>query len=225
MLKRYRKDPDDSRPFSLDFEEQLGSATISSVLWSTGGLTLEAQSNTTTVASATLSGGSNKSSYRVTARVTDSDGNIHDGEMLIYVCEGNPSGTYASLDDVVNRFGAENIATWSNTENNDRELDYGRIVAALDYADNHINDRFRDSRYETPLSPISTTIKNWAVTLAGVWLYESRGADELQEGARVHSLQFFRSMVEAEIDQALQGVINIGAMADSDRRAPFVCGD
>ena len=85
-LKWPAKDPDASLDYSVDWSRFLGSDTISSVQWyiddangvktavtasdTVNGLTFVSQSNTTTVALAVFSGGTNNTSYTVTCAIT-----------------------------------------------------------------------------------------------------------------------------------------------------------
>ena len=83
-------------------------------------------------------------------------------------------------------FGAINIATWSNLDNNPPVqspplINNIRVQQALAYADQKINDYFSNSVYTVPLvfsNGISPIVTRWASTIAAGWLYTSRGKFE-----------------------------------------------
>lgn len=87
---------------------------------------------------------------------------------------------YSTQSDIEAVFGTTNVALWSNTENTSitdgvPTANTSRIIDAITYADAVINDRFRGGRYTVPFSSTPTVVKNWSATLAGIWLYRSRG--------------------------------------------------
>ena len=127
--------------------------------------------------------------------------------------------------DIEALFGVDNVAQWSNLDNDDAQAKDSRITSAINYATAWVNDRFRDSRYAVPLSGNSATaldtIKNVASQLAGWWLYRTRGlrdAEEITDKMRTH-------MVEANktIDAYLRGSMKLNAaLNDSTPTAPVV---
>lgn len=88
-------------------------------------------------------------------------------------------GTYINKSNVEALFGTDNVATWSNLDNDDAQANEARIDDAIAYAEALIDDRFRDGKYAVPLVGNSTnaleTIKNVAAQFAGWWLYRARG--------------------------------------------------
>ena len=99
------------------------------------------------------------------------------------------TGIYSAQSDIENIFGVTNVAVWSQldptqplgTDNTDR------IQTALNYSDARIISFFRNyGNYVTPLVPLNTDVNlvtRWGATLAGVWLYESRGLrDDTRDG-------------------------------------------
>jgi hypothetical protein len=86
--------------------------------------------------------------------------------------------SYCSQADIENLFGVENVAAWSNLDNQSTTADAARIAAAIAYAGAFLDDRFRNSRYAVPLVGLSdplVQVTDLAARLAGCWLYESRG--------------------------------------------------
>jgi hypothetical protein len=101
---------------------------------------------------------------------------------------GGAAGYYADQGDVEDVFGVTNIATYSNLENDATTADANRIQLALDGADDEINDFFRGGPLAVPL-PINSVTTDWAATLAGEWLYRSRGLrDDDKQGNHVTEL-------------------------------------
>jgi phage gp36-like protein len=86
-------------------------------------------------------------------------------------------GRYATQTDVENKFGRSNVAIWSDLDN-DGTADVARIQEALDHADADIDGFMRDGPYTVPLvlgTSGQHVVHDWAATLAGAWLYNSRG--------------------------------------------------
>jgi phage gp36-like protein len=95
------------------------------------------------------------------------------------ISSGPASGYYADQADVEDVFGVENVARWSQLQNDVTAADTNRIQRALAGADADVDDFFRGGPYALPL-PVNRTTTDWAATLAGVWLVQSRqrGADD-----------------------------------------------
>lgn len=84
----YDKDPDSVELFSVNWAHRLGSATISSSSWTVAsGITLVSDSETSTVATAKLSGGTAGTTYRCTNRVVTSAGETLDQSIDVHVTE------------------------------------------------------------------------------------------------------------------------------------------
>jgi hypothetical protein len=77
------QDTDEAVSHTVNWQRDLNGGTISSVSWSTGGLTNESQTNTTTTASVRLSGGTPGQVYRVTCAITTSLGEDLEVELSI----------------------------------------------------------------------------------------------------------------------------------------------
>jgi hypothetical protein len=103
-LKWQDKDPDDQIDYSIDWEAQLGTNTISSVIWKiftngafatftqgtiVDGLQYVSSTNTNTVATIYLGLGTNFSTYNIICRMTASDSTIIEQEVRLRVVEKN----------------------------------------------------------------------------------------------------------------------------------------
>ncbi len=80
VFKDHKKDPDATLDWIFDWNEWLGDTeTISSVEFEADpGITIEDQGSTTKTATVWLSGGTAGEVYRVTCRITSSEGRIDD---------------------------------------------------------------------------------------------------------------------------------------------------
>jgi len=134
---------------------------------------------------------------------------------------------YATQANIEAEFGENNVAKWSNLDNDTEGADAERITWALEYADNAINSRFRGSRYAVPLvdadnGGVPGIVQNWAAKLAGVQLYQCRGLNDDDETG--NKLTAIRDAVHREISAALADVLDINAyQADSMPTGPVVC--
>ena len=89
-LKTFEKDPDANKDYSVSWEDWLedDDDTISSVSWIVpDGLTQTAQSNTETVVTVWLTGGTLNKRYTVVCRVTTAAGRIDDRTIEFKIVE------------------------------------------------------------------------------------------------------------------------------------------
>lgn len=70
-MRTFKKTPNEVLPYPVDFTDLIGAGTISSVAWTLeSGITKDSQSNTTTTATAVISGGTAGTTYDVTCKIT-----------------------------------------------------------------------------------------------------------------------------------------------------------
>lgn len=87
-IERRYKDPDEIVNFGIDWEDYLGTDTISGSSWTVpSGITQVGSSFTTTQATIKLSGGTVGSIYRISNRITTSAGETVDQSIDIEVIE------------------------------------------------------------------------------------------------------------------------------------------
>lgn len=80
------KDPNETISIPIDWSDKLGADTISSSTWVVdAGITLDSDSNTTTTATAVVSGGIDGGYYNCTNRVTTNAGRIWDRSVRVAV--------------------------------------------------------------------------------------------------------------------------------------------
>jgi hypothetical protein len=133
--------------------------------------------------------------------------------------------TYCALADIENAFGKENVSGvsgtggWVDLDNDGNSANRtARANAAIAYASDAIDDVVRNTNYTIPLataaSATPTTVTNLAAILAGLWLYEARGTQDMnpRTGEPVHRLAFRREYAERTLDQLRKGEIKLDAL-------------
>ena len=134
-------------------------------------------------------------------------------------------GSYIGQSDIESRFGTTNVAKWSNLDNTTTTADADRIEAAILYAEDYVENRFRNGPYALPFQAVSGTLYqliDWCAKLAGIWLYEHRGLRD--ENAEGNLLGDMKSDVEREIDNCLAGITRLNAIrAEGDSPTAPVC--
>lgn len=86
-IPTWTKDPNDVLDYSWDFTEWLsgGDAISAATVYTPAGLTLNSSSFTTSTVTAWLSGGQVGQPYRVTARITTSEGRTVDRSIVVAI--------------------------------------------------------------------------------------------------------------------------------------------
>lgn len=109
--------------------------------------------------------------------------------VLVPITGAVVTGDYISQSDVEDEFGVDNVARWSQLDNDVSTADTTRIQKAVDYAEDYVNGKFRNkSRYTVPFNTTTTPteVVRWCAVIAGIWLYRSRGTnDTTEEGDRM----------------------------------------
>lgn len=85
-MNKFIKDPDAVLDYSIDWSDWLGSDTISTSTWEVdSGITEDSNSNTDTVTTIWLSGGTAGKKYELTNRITTTGGRTDDRTIIIVV--------------------------------------------------------------------------------------------------------------------------------------------
>lgn len=88
MSQQFTKDPNATLDYSIDWSKWLADDTILSSAWTVpAGLTQVSASNTTTIATVWLSGGTASQSYTVTNRITTAGGRTDERSIIIRIEE------------------------------------------------------------------------------------------------------------------------------------------
>ncbi len=104
-------------------------------------------------------------------------------------------GNYIVKSNIEAIYGVDNVAQWSNLDNDDAQANTTRIDDAISYGEAYIDDAFRNGAYKLPI--IGTTgsvpriVIDMAAKMAGVWLYNTRrihnrSADEVGQIIQGH---------------------------------------
>ena len=127
---------------------------------------------------------------------------------------------YAAQADIEKIFGANNVSGsggWSDMDNDANATKIAnRISQALSHADEIINSRLRNSPYKLSLTTAAaatpTLITQLAAVLAGVWLYESRGAIDVGDEGVAHALAFHKKWVYGLLEDIASGKRRLDAV-------------
>lgn len=95
------------------------------------------------------------------------------------------AGYYAGQQDIEDWFGIDNVASWSQLDNEVATADETRIARALAYADRQIDRELRTAGVSVPVATSSADfdlLGDIAAEMAGVWLYLARGKQDLGGG-------------------------------------------
>lgn len=129
---------------------------------------------------------------------------------------------YIAQADIENVFGVDNVKIWSDLQGTGT-LDSTRIDAAIAYAEEELNNRFRNGKYELPFAPVTNVIKYWAAAFAGLWLFDSRPLYK-QKGDEFDGFEKMREQLEVTIDMYTSGqrVLGCTTVEDAGQTGPRV---
>ena len=101
--------------------------------------------------------------------------------------------TYCTRTQIEQTFGVKNVGVWSDLDNDQNaQTQATSITRAILVAGEIIDSHLSKTTYNFPLENLAgdtpTLIEEVAATLAGIWLYESRGdvAFDPQSGQPLH---------------------------------------
>jgi len=108
---------------------------------------------------------------------------------------------YSTRDDLELAFGHTNILLWADLNNTALASEItARINWAIANADDELNSKLANSRYQFPLSDdsdIPPILARMSAYFAGVLLYESRGVTDVgEDGKAQHALMWHRKRVD-----------------------------
>ena len=130
-------------------------------------------------------------------------------------------GNYIDKSDIEDVFGVENVILWSQLDNEVAEADEDRIDAAIAYAEQIIEDRFRGSRYQVPFAGTAGTLYQvtyWCAVVAGQWLYRTRGLSDRDSEDKIELLA---ETIEVDMRQYVAGQREMAAAcAETEPTAP-----
>jgi phage gp36-like protein len=128
---------------------------------------------------------------------------------MTWTGSGAPSsGSYCVRADIEAVFGSTNVERWADLNNDGNATEItARIVRAIQIAEAEVNDRLRGGPYSLPFSTVPVAIENLTASLAGVWLYESRGVEDTDpHGNAVHRLTWHKKNAQRMITEIHAGL-------------------
>ncbi len=137
--------------------------------------------------------------------------------------------SYCTRSDIEDLFGPLNVAKWADLDNDqDATAIASRIARAIAVATARIDDRLRGGPYSLPIVGDPPTLVNLAASLAGLWLYESRGVQDFspETGVPMHRLRWFSEQAEKTLKDLRAGVLRLDvALVGQGTTAPIVVND
>lgn len=115
---------------------------------------------------------------------------------------------YCTRANIEAWFGKANVARWADLDNYGVTSDISaRITAAITYADALIDARLLGGPYDIPFTSPPELIKQTSARLAGVWLYEGRGVQDVnsETGAPEHRLKHHADAALKLLDDIRRG--------------------
>lgn len=89
------------------------------------------------------------------------------------------TGRYITIDDLAAKHGLANLKQWADKDNLANATTISAAIQAeIDAAEAEIDDYFRNSIFNVPLSTVDVIIKGWAVDLASAKIYHQRGQSD-----------------------------------------------
>ena len=131
---------------------------------------------------------------------------------------------YCTRQDVELIFGKSSVRTWADVDNEgDEDFISDRILTMIALAHEQTNDGLRNGGYVVPFTPPrpASLVYNVAA-LAGVLLYESRGAIDADNEDGTHRLTPYRKRWDKYIKQLLSQQVRIDATRQNATTAPAV---
>lgn len=117
------------------------------------------------------------------------------------------SNSYCTQSNIEATFGTNNVANWAKLSDSDSAATIAaRITRAITVASEEIDDALRYAGMDIPcedsdgLTP--TSVEQLCADLAGVWLYESRGVDDVDpQGNPRHVLQYHAERAQRRLQE------------------------
>jgi len=137
--------------------------------------------------------------------------------------------SYCTRSDIEDLFGPLNVAKWADLDNDqDAAAIAARVARAIEVATAKIDDRLRGGPYSLPIVGDPPTLVNLAASLAGLWLYESRGVQDFspETGVPMHRLRWFSEQAEKTLKDLRAGVLRLDVtLVGQGTTAPIVVND
>ena len=90
-----------------------------------------------------------------------------------------PTSIYPNVyQGLLNKYGTNNIANWSNKGNNNTSIDLPSVQNAIAAMEDAFNNFWSNGPYVVPLTNPTPQVVDWVVTMCAWWLYLNRGFSE-----------------------------------------------
>lgn len=138
---------------------------------------------------------------------------------------------YCVRADIEDVYGVENVKVWADLDNDGDEAKItARITKALARSYAKMNDYLRGGPYNLPLANAALAIPDTAIdinaTLAGIWLYEKRGHEDiLDTGRPLHRYSSLKTQAFADLRNIRFGVLNLDAVRSETTTTPQAIAD
>jgi len=127
--------------------------------------------------------------------------------------------SYCTQADIELEFGATNVGEWADIDNDaNATTKSNRIAEAILVSDERVNEvlrmtSLRVAAIQADGAGTPKTINRLARVIAGLWLYEARGAvDYTRDGTPQHGHYWRRAWAEEYLEKIRSGVIQIDAI-------------
>lgn len=125
-------------------------------------------------------------------------------------------GKYCNSNDVILKFGQDNVATWLAIDDADYYIDSAlRCAEFIKLAEAQVLDSLRgghiDESFLEPNGQVAPTIRSIAADFAGVRMYEARGVTEFdaESGRPQHRLQYQQKNAEKLLSRLKEGLLRV----------------
>ena len=163
-----------------------------------------------------------RASHVIVGSFGESNQTVSDSDVSVSFSFGETG--YCTRSDINDIFGTTNVTTWADLDNDsDGDVITARVARSIAWATTEINDRLRGGPYEIPLpSTVAATITDLCATLAGVWLYRSRGVDDESE---IDKYKWHWDRAEKTLTELRSGTqirkLDVPSSTDTGGQAPF----
>lgn len=117
---------------------------------------------------------------------------------------------YCTQQDIEDLFSPADVAKWADNQN-DGNATYisGRITRACAEGTRKVNDELRGGPYPIPFTTVPSTIVQLAATFAAVWLYTSRGVQDMTDDSIAGRLSAHRRDAVLQCRRILAGQLQL----------------
>jgi len=126
--------------------------------------------------------------------------------------------SYCAQSNIETVYGTDNVADWAAIDSNTSSPT--RIAYAISVCSEELDDVARCVGYAIPLQTEAgatpTSVQHWTAVAAGLWLYESRGAQDYdQAGLPRHGHAWRRVWKDNFLERLRDGKIRLDAVMGS----------